>query len=252
MAIARLLITGCTRGIGRALACKFSRLGCLVYAVGRDLSLLDDLSQMSPLIRPIQADIATPEGREALYAQIDQAQSLSIIHNAAILMPGQFDVSDETTLLNHIQTNFIAPLLITQRLLPLLTDHQRILHITSGAASHPISGLLPYCATKAAMQMAIQCLNEELKEKGICCGNLRPGMVDTPMQASLRNAKPEDLPSMQTYRSTSASGQLVSPERAAQFAAWVLLKTDDQAFGETLWSIYDDHHHPYWGTKTGA
>ena len=65
MTITRLLITGCTRGIGNALAREFAALGYFVYAVGRDQGLLDDLVQISPLIYPIQADIATKEGRGA-------------------------------------------------------------------------------------------------------------------------------------------------------------------------------------------
>lgn len=246
MAITRLLITGCTRGIGRALANEFVRLGCRVYAVGRDPVLLDELAHSSALIHPIQADIATQEGRVRIYEQLDSTQPLSIIHNAAIAVPGQFNTSDENLLLDHIQTNLIAPLLLTQKLLPLLAKHQRLLHITSGAANHPISGLMPYCATKAAMQMAMQCLNEELKSTGVHCGNLRPGMVDTPMQASLRDAEPNVLPTMQTYRDALPGGKLVSPARVAKFAAWVLLHTDDRAFGETLWNIYDESHHSCW------
>jgi len=111
---------------------------------------------------------------------------------------------------------------------------------------HPISGLMPYCASKAAMQMAMQCLNEELSTKGIHCGNLRPGMVDTPMQTGLREAGEAVLPTMQGYRDALPAGKWVSPERVAKFAAWVLLKTEDKAFGETWWNIDDDSQLNKW------
>ena len=63
MAINRLLITGCTGGLGRALALHFSHIGIHVYAVGRNESLLNELKTATTLIQPMFADVATEAGQ---------------------------------------------------------------------------------------------------------------------------------------------------------------------------------------------
>lgn len=244
--ISRLLITGCSQGLGRALACEFAQLDCSIYAVSRNEHLLNELANTSHQIHPIVADIATSEGRAAIYKQIDKYSPLSIIHNAAIAVPTQFKSLDEALLREHMEINFFAPLLITQELLPLLSQKQRVLNITSGAASLPLSGLMPYCASKTAIQLAMQCLNVELKSRGIFFSNLSPGMVETAMQEELRNSDERTLPNRDFYRSALKEGKLIPPEIVAKFAAWLMLKTKDVDFTEKVWSIYDQSHHSNW------
>lgn len=241
-----LLITGCTYGLGRALALKFAKDNYDVYAVGRSKDLLGELAKMHASIQPIVADITTIEGRETINEYVKQKNSISVIHNAAIAEPCQFSLMSESLLREHIETNYIAPILITQNLLPLLTKGQRILHVTSGAANMAISGLMPYCTTKAAMQLATQCLNAEMKSRGVYCANLRPGVIDTPMESKLRDADVRVLPSRDFYINLAKENKLISPELVAEFVSWVMLKTDDASFNETSWNIYDESHHQYW------
>jgi len=244
-----ILITGCTQGLGKALTLTFSQMGCYVYAVGRNEKALEELSQASEFIRPIVADIATDQGRHAITKHIKEP--LSIIHNAAIIKPAHFDTLSESLLREHVETNLLAPILITQQLISLLGKGQRILHISSGAASIPLSGLMPYCITKSALEFVTRCLNEELNSRGIYCANLRPGMIDTRMQLSLRNADENALPNREYYVRAENENTLIKPEIVAEFIAWVLMKTKDDVFAETLWNIYDTAHHDAWLLSAG-
>lgn len=246
-----ILITGCTQGLGQALALKFSQIGCYVYAVGRNEQALEKLASTSEFIRPIVADIATEQGIHAITKHISEKMPLSIIHNAAIIKPAQFDTLPESLLREHIETNLLAPILITRQLISLLGNGQRILNISSGAASMPLSGLMPYCISKSALELATQCLNVELNSRGIYCANLRPGMINTRMQLNLRNADENALPNREYYIRAENENTLIEPEVVAEFIAWVLMKTKDDVFSETLWNIYDTAHHDAWLLSAG-
>jgi len=234
-----LLITGCTHGLGRALALRFAHLGCFVYAVGRNESLLRELATISALLHPVVADIATAAGRKEISNQVDMQKPLSIIHNAAIAKPAQFASLTGALLREHFETNYFAPILITHHFLSSLINQQRILHISSGAANMALPGLMPYCATKAALEHTTQCLNAELNQRGVYCANLSPGMIDTPMQTSLRNSSQDVLPDREFYVRAKIENKLIAPEVAAKFVSWVMLKTENEAFSQTRWNIYD-------------
>lgn len=246
-----ILITGCTQGLGQALVLKFSQIGCCVYAVGRNELALKELSRTSEFIRPIVADIATVQGRHTITKHINTKVPLSIIHNAAIVKPAQFDNLSESLLREHVETNLLAPILITQQLISLLGKGQRILNISSGAASIPLAGLMPYCTTKSALEFVTRCLNVELNSRGIYCANLRPGMINTRMQLNLRNADENALPNREYYICAENKNTLIQPEVVAEFIAWVLMKTKDDTFAETLWNIYDTAHHDAWLLRAG-
>lgn len=231
--IKRLLITGCSHGLGHELALCFSHLNCLVYAVGRNEILLRELGNQSSLIHPIIADIATEDGREKIYKAID-SQPLSIIHNAAMAKPAKFDSLPENLLREHFETNFFAPLLITRQLLSLLKN-QRVLHISSGAAHLALPGLMPYCTTKTALEHATMCLNAELNAKEIYFSILNPGMMDTSMAEVFRNSKKESLPDVDFYINAKKENKLVSPRKIADFVAKVILETENTEFSQTKW-----------------
>lgn len=251
--IEHILITGCSQGLGRSLALRFSDLGCYVYAVGRDRKKMLALSESNPNIYPIVADITSSKDRDTIY-ELMKGKSFSIIHNAGIADPSSFEKLSESVLRAHFETNAIAPILLTQRLIPLLKAGQRILNINSGAATMPLPGLFHYCITKATMQHAMVCLNKELSPLNIYCGNVRPGLMDTAMITNWLNVDITRLPSKDFYVQQKRDSKLIAPELAAVFVSWVMLDTTDSEFSETAWSIYDTTYQHRWSpdSKTAS
>lgn len=240
-----LLITGCTKGIGRALAIHFAQQDYKIYAVGRDQDQLSELSTVSNNIHPICTDITSVNGRNAIESALKKEAALSIIHNAGISSSSPFKLMAEQDLRQSFETNFFAPLLLTQQLLSKLKG-QRVLYISTGAAVQNLESKLAYCTSKGAMHHAIQCLNTEFNSHGAYFSNLRPGMVDTNMQAALRETSLDILPSRDFFIRAKEEGKLITPETVAAFVNFVMFKTDPKTFTENFWNIYDEVYHPKW------
>jgi benzil reductase ((S)-benzoin forming) len=244
-----LLITGCTQGLGHALALRFAKENCKIYAVGRNKELIRQLADKSTKIIPIAADISNDLGRKAIFETVKNENSISIIHNAAIATPATVKSLSKELLENHFETNLFAPIILNKMFLPLLKKNSRVLHISSGAAELALPGLMAYCTSKAALERSTHCFNAELNSKGIYFANLRPGMVDTGMQRKFRDADISDLPDKDFYLRASKEKQLTPPEIVANFVTWVMLKTDNLDFSQTLWNINDVGHHKNWKQK---
>lgn len=243
--INNLLITGSTSGIGQALTLHFADLGYHVYAIGRNKQKLKELISYSQNITAIQADICNSDDLDNILTQLEQVEHFSVIHSAIYAEPCNFTQLTEENIRYCFEVNYIAPVLLTQRLLPYLQDGQRILHISSGAATLPLAGLSQYCASKSAFQHLINCLNTEFNERGVYCANLRPGMVDTPLQARWRNIETPFL-NQSFYIDAYQEKKLILPQVVAKFISWVILKTDNLNYSQTQWNIYDEYHHDNW------
>jgi benzil reductase ((S)-benzoin forming) len=243
-----ILITGCTHGIGNALTLRFAKAGHKVYSVGRDKKLLEELTN-SNLITPILCDITNETSKEIISKAIQNEKSISIIHNAGIAKPSLITELPADLLRKHFETNLYAPILLTQHLLSFLKKDSRVLHITSAAADLALAGMMPYCASKAALERATHCLNQELNPKEIYFANLRPGIVDTNMQKKLREEDESNLPIRKFYIEAKNNNILIPPEIAAEFIFWVMTRTTNDDFSKTLWNIYELKYRDDWHQK---
>ncbi|MCS7082650.1 MAG: SDR family NAD(P)-dependent oxidoreductase [Bacteroidetes bacterium] len=234
------LVTGASSGIGQALSWELARRGLYVLGVGRRAQALEQTRARDPArIRVVVADIGSPEGREAaLEALPDQASLKWLVHNAAVLDPiGPLASVSLSAWRAHMAVNVEAPLFLTQLALERMPAGGRILHLSSGAAHRPYVGWGAYCTAKAALHMLYRCLDQELASRGIRVGSVRPGVVDTPMQARLR-ATPETLfPARARFIGHYERGELLDPSVVARFLAWLLLVVDAETFAAQEWDI---------------
>ncbi|MEX2382885.1 MAG: SDR family NAD(P)-dependent oxidoreductase [Opitutales bacterium] len=237
------MITGGGSGIGRELAGCFAGQGCRVLVAGRRRTALEATRRKQPdRIRVVVADVATPEGREALAEEFRDSSPhrCFLVHNAAIVTPLKPLCRITLEEWRAIQaTNVEAPLFLTQRLLPFLGAGSRILHVSSGAAHAPFENMGAYCTSKAALHMMYQCLRDELRDNGIAVGSVRPGIVNTPMQETLRNAPPEEFPRAPGYRRLKEEGELLDPAEVARFLCRLLMEVDSENFSAKEWDIRD-------------
>ena len=122
----------------------------------------------------------------------------------------------------------------------------RVLHISSGAAHRALAGWGPYCMSKAALHMLTQCWNAELGPRNVLVGSARPGVVDTPMQETIRGLTSEDFPDVEAFRRMKREGALLPPEDVARFLAWMLLDANAEQFAGAERDIRDADIEPLW------
>ncbi|MBA1148672.1 SDR family NAD(P)-dependent oxidoreductase [Ectothiorhodospiraceae bacterium WFHF3C12] len=236
------IVTGAGTGLGRAMALKLSAAGCHVIGVGRRVEPLESLEDEAPgAVTTVSADVGLPEGRQAVADAVPaDGQLRYLIHNAGVLEPVG-PLSDVSLKDWHYSQaiNVEAPLFLTQLLLPRLIGG-RVLHISSGAAHRSIPGWGAYCTSKAALHMLYMVLRDELAEHGVAVGSLRPGVVDTPMQALIREQPEDRFPAVERFRELKSSGALHDPDAVAGFAVHLLTEVDAERFVEEEWE-YDQH-----------
>lgn len=234
-----ILITGCSAGIGHALTVKFLNNNYHVFAVSRNIEPLLRLSNKNITI--IKADISKDKDQESIINAVGDKE-IYMINNAAYGSPIKFKNSTNNEIRKHFETNFFAPLNLVQNLAN-SNRITRVLNISSGAAEIPLQSLLSYCSSKAAMHHAINCLKLEYPQ--IKFANLRPGMVDTPLQERWRNMDDNDFPNNNFYKIAKQDNKLISVDMVANFVYWVMTLESDK-FDKEDWNINDSMHHECW------
>ena len=242
-----ILITGGGTGIGRALAGRFADKGWRVTIVGRRLNLLQEVARDYPdKISIISADVGSIQDRQKIVSEAKGTLDL-LVHNAAVLGPvGPILDQSPEDWKSHMATNVEGPLFLTQALLLKLVENSRVVNISSGAAHQGIPGWGMYCTSKAALFMLGQLLKDELAQRNIWFGSVRPGIVDTPMQAEIRALEPENFPMVEQFRQYKATGALVTSELVAQYLEWLLLEVSGPQLGEREWDIRDAEWQSAW------
>lgn len=170
----RVLLTGATGGIGRALSLALVEAGCNLILVGREQSKLDqlinDLPQSSNYLS-IAADIGCAQG----IASVDKECQLYIeegihidivINNAGCNTFDYLALRTLTSIEQEIAVNISAPIQLTKLSLTWLSHPGIILNIGSTFAAIGYPGYATYCATKAALHRFSEAMQRELKDSG--------------------------------------------------------------------------------------
>lgn len=239
------VVTGGGSGIGRALAQALAHRGKRVLIIGRHESTLAETAVFSPLITYTCGDVAHAEDRLKIVQNLQSVISIEgLVHNAAIIEPiAPIASVDQGTWEQAINTNLNAPLFLTQLLLDKL-KHGRVLHIGSGAAYFPVTGWGAYCVSKAALSMLTRCW--QLESRYTAFSSVMPGIIDTSMQAVIREAAFMEPEKRLYFNELKEKGKLISKETVAQFLCWLLLDVQKEVFSSKEWDIYDKKHHEFW------
>jgi len=183
--VAKILVTGCNRGIGLELCRELKERGDDVIGVCRTSS--DALQQLG--IRVIDGvDVAGDAGVARLKQAIGDEQIDILINNAGILKRSQLESLDFDQITEQFRVNGLGPLRVTQALLDNLTDGSKVVIITSrmgSIADNTSGGAYGYRMSKAAVNIAGVSLAHDLEPRGIAVVLLHPGMVATRMTGSV-------------------------------------------------------------------
>lgn len=233
-----ILITGASSGIGYGLVNKFLDNNYCVYAVGRSTQLLENINNKN--LKIIKADITVESNCNKIYEAINSIE-LDIISNAGIAKPEAIVNLEANSLREHFEINFFAPIELVTHIVK-QNKVNKVLNMSSGLAQMPSYGMFSYCTSKGALHQATKCL--ELESKATKFTNLRPGMVDTPMQDKLRNSR-DTFTDGGIYQQAKESNKLIAPSTVGDFVYWVMQLPNDE-FAKEDWSVYDEKHHIHW------
>jgi len=192
-----IIVTGASRGIGKALVKKFSQSDHTVIAIARREKELIDLSEFckrkskAGKVIPFSFDLSKlAENIEEFKAEIHKhfKHINLVINNAGYLSNSSFENSDIKIIHKSFSINFVAPSLIIQSMLPLLKKSKRAHVVNIGSmggvqGSLKFKGLSVYSSSKAALAVLTECLAEEYKETEISFNYLAMGAVQTEMLA---------------------------------------------------------------------
>lgn len=172
-----VLITGCSTGIGRALALEFHARGHIVYASARRLEALAELTQRGLKTLALDVDDAASIARAVQTIRSEQGRLDVLVNNAGYAAMGPLTELPLAQLRKQYETNVFAPIALVQAALPLLQRGARVVNIgsVSGILTTPFSGA--YCSTKAALHSLSDALRLELAPFGIHVITVQPGGI---------------------------------------------------------------------------
>jgi NAD(P)-dependent dehydrogenase (short-subunit alcohol dehydrogenase family) len=242
------LVTGAGRGIGRATAVALARAGAAVILAARSgdeiTSVADEIKANGGKALAIPTDVSDVR-------QVDHLLILALrgfggidilVNNAALVQPlGKVWETSPMAWQRLIAVNVIGPYLCARAVLPHLLDkgRGRIINISSGAAESNIPGASAYSASKAALERFSETLAVEVAGTGVVVTTFRPGIVDTNMQAMIRETPAHLFPRVERWRAWHSNGQLRPTDEPAQAIVWLASPYAADVNGQ-LFSIDDE------------
>ncbi len=228
------LVTGANKGLGKQIARRLAAEGMTVYVGARDARRGEETEQELKAAgydaRFVQLDVTNQAQVEAAAKRIEaESGRLDVlVNNAGIVVEWGVPVADITAdrMRKAFDVNVFGTVAVTQACIPLLrrSDAPRVVNMSSPLGSltflsdpeHPIStrGLLPYSASKAALNAITVVYAHSLREEGIRVNAANPGLVATDLNA--------DSPFSRGTR---------SPEEGADTPVWLALTGPDGPTG---------------------
>jgi len=175
------VVTGANRGIGLELTRQLSARGARVVAVCRKSS-----AELDALGARVEAgvDVTDPAARARLAERLSGDEIELLVHNAGVLIPDSLDGASLDGVRAQLELNAVAPLFLTQALLPRLGRGSKVALITSRMGSIADNGsgaFYGYRMSKAALNAAGMSLSRDLAPRGVAVVILHPGAVRTEM-----------------------------------------------------------------------
>ena len=192
----RYLITGASRGIGRAIAAKLASKEVELLLHGRDAAALGQtrkaVESACARVTMLLHDLATASGVSDLIAAVGQKPIELLVNNAGIAVVKPFIEITSLEWEQTIAVNVTAPFLLTQRFAPQMPPGSSVVNILSVAAKTAFPSWSAYSMSKFALEGFSRCVREELRDRKIRVINLYPAATDTDIWTQLEGHWPRE------------------------------------------------------------
>ena len=234
MAVA--LITGGTRGIGRAIAIEFAKEGAnIVINYSKDElgaeETLKILKGIGVVAYKIKEDVSSFKGAEKIidftlksFGKID-----ILVNNAAKSTIGLFMDSSKEEIENILNTNLLGPLYLSKMAIPhMINKNGVILNISSMWGEVGASCEVLYSTSKGGINLFTKALAKEMAPSNIRVNAIAPGVIDTSMNSFLSKEDRKDLEEEIPF------GRFGSPEEIGKIAVFLCSKDSSYITGQII------------------
>lgn len=238
-----ILVTGASRGLGRAVAERLWEMGANLGLVSRT-----PVEGFAPASAPgqhhftIAADLADPAAPDAIAAAVaSRWEKLDgLVNNAGFIGPiGALAANDWEGWEQAIRVNLLAPVALCRLLIPRMPAGAAIVNLSGGGATSPRPNFGAYATSKAGLVRFTENLAVELAAQGIRVNAVAPGAMNTQMlEAVLEAGAGAAGPEFGKAVEQKTKGG-VPPEKAAELVAWLASPGSAGISGRLISAVWD-------------
>ena len=218
------LVTGGSRGIGRAIAEALASDG---YAVGVNFvsnegaakDTVESIESAGGKAITVQADVADSEQVDAMFTQVEESLGpvVALVNNAGVRADGLALGMKDDAFRRVIETNLFGTFACTRRALRsmLKSRRGRVVNITSISGIHASPGQANYSAAKAGVIGLTKTIAAEVASKGISINAVAPGLIQTDLTSDLNDKQREAI------QGRVPAKRVGTPEDVASLVSWL-------------------------------
>jgi 3-oxoacyl-[acyl-carrier protein] reductase len=226
------LITGCSRGIGNAIARKFAASGATVVANARTPGSIESLAGEFQNITPAYFDVTDAAAAKAAVSEIVKTFGRLdvLVNNAGVMQDALIGMISSETVRGTFETNVFAVIELTQLAARMMKRRKSgsIINMASCVGTFGHAGQLVYSASKGAVIALTKTAAKELAPFGVRVNAVAPGMIDTDMFRSIGAERVRE--SMHAI----GMGRLGAPEEIAEACAYLASDMSSYVTGQIL------------------